>query len=118
LSQPLKIGTKTPWGPIHAVVWKDGERAYFLMNQDKTVSLMPADVVEPVVQGFSEARGYIKAGFPADLPEFDQLTAVYNPPASETPGEAREQDLSEDDPRPVSDEKSSERPTRGPEKDR
>lgn len=42
----LMIGTETPWGEIVGVSIRDGERFYFLLDADKTVSLMPADVVE------------------------------------------------------------------------
>lgn len=44
---PLPLGTPTRWGPIAAISFRDGERYYFMIDKHKTVSLMPADVVEP-----------------------------------------------------------------------
>lgn len=43
---PRKIGTKTQWGKIQAISWRDGERFYMILNKQGVVSLMPADVVE------------------------------------------------------------------------
>ena len=45
-NKPLKIGTKTRWGIIKMIGWV-GERYYWMVAKDKSVSMMPADVVEP-----------------------------------------------------------------------
>ncbi len=41
----VKLGTKTPWGNVAGVHYKDGERYYFLVAKG-LVSYMPADVIE------------------------------------------------------------------------
>lgn len=44
--EPLPLATKTPWGKICAMGFRDGERWYMMMNASKDVSLMPGSVVE------------------------------------------------------------------------
>jgi hypothetical protein len=46
----LMPGTHTQYGIIGAVCLTGGERYYQLIDADGTVSLMPADVVEPLDQ--------------------------------------------------------------------
>ncbi len=42
----IPLGTVVkPWGKVAAVRY-DGERYYFLIDKDGSVSMMPADVVE------------------------------------------------------------------------
>jgi len=41
------IGSKTPWGTVEAISFREGERYYMMINKHGVVSLMPADVVEP-----------------------------------------------------------------------
>ena len=43
---PLKLGTKTQWGEIYMVGFTGGERYYWMINRDGTVSMMPWFVVE------------------------------------------------------------------------
>lgn len=42
----LKIGTQTKFGEISAVGMREGERYYMMIDKHKTVSLIPADVIE------------------------------------------------------------------------
>ena len=42
----LNIGDETPYGHIVAVLWT-GERYYMILDDQGTVSLMPAVAVEP-----------------------------------------------------------------------
>ena len=46
--KPLKIGTKTKYGIIKAILFI-GERYYMCLAEDGSVSLMPADVIENYV---------------------------------------------------------------------
>jgi hypothetical protein len=50
-TQDIALGTETPYGKIGAVTNRGGERYYFCVHKDKTVSLMPAFMVEkqPIV---------------------------------------------------------------------
>lgn len=43
--KPLKIGTKTKWGVIKMVGYV-GERYYWMVAKDKSISMMPASVLE------------------------------------------------------------------------
>lgn len=42
----LPLGTMTKWGRVGAVGLTRGERYYWLVSENGTVSMMPADVVE------------------------------------------------------------------------
>ena len=42
----VPIETKTKWGKISAILMKEGERYYMLLDKKGVVSLLPADVVE------------------------------------------------------------------------
>jgi len=49
----LPLGTKTTYGIVSAIHSKSGERSYFMVDKDKTVSLIPADLIreEDVLEG-------------------------------------------------------------------
>ena len=42
------INSKTKWGKVVAIKLIDGERYYFMIDKYKTVSMIPADVVEEI----------------------------------------------------------------------
>jgi hypothetical protein len=44
---PLPIGKRTKYGKIAAVGFTGGEREYYMVDKLKTVSRMPAFMVEP-----------------------------------------------------------------------
>lgn len=46
MKKPILLGTKTKWGRIGAVLFKDGERYYMMVGRYGDVALMPASVVE------------------------------------------------------------------------
>jgi hypothetical protein len=46
ISKPLPLGTQTQWGKIGAVGYIQGERYYWMIDEDGSVSMMPAFVVE------------------------------------------------------------------------
>ena len=49
MSPPIPLGTYVkPWGKIVQVGWV-GERYYWLMNKRGDIAMMPADVVENIV---------------------------------------------------------------------
>lgn len=43
---PLPLGTKTEWGEIVMIGWTGGERYYWMVDEDKIVSMIPAFMVE------------------------------------------------------------------------
>lgn len=43
---PLPLGTKTVWGKISMIGITGGERYYWMVDKDRTVSMMPASIVE------------------------------------------------------------------------
>ena len=43
---PLPLGTETPFGKVQAVGITGGERYYWLIAQDGSVSMMPAFIIE------------------------------------------------------------------------
>jgi hypothetical protein len=49
LPAPLLLGTRTPWGPIRAVMLTEGERYYCMSRGRGDVSMMPARLVERMV---------------------------------------------------------------------
>ena len=51
LDKPLRLGKKVnPYGKICAIHSKGGERNYFLINKHKVVTLMPAEILEPMAK--------------------------------------------------------------------
>ena len=46
MPEPLRLGTKTMWGPIAAVGNRGGERFYMMIDKNGVVALMPGPVVE------------------------------------------------------------------------
>ena len=46
----IPLGTKTKWGKIAAVGFRDGERYYMMIDKHGSVALMPAEAVEESVQ--------------------------------------------------------------------
>ncbi len=46
----LKLGTKTKFGKIAAVMNTEGERYYFIIDKKGIVSLMPAKVIEQMLR--------------------------------------------------------------------
>lgn len=40
------IGTKTQWGTIQGILTIEGERYYFILRDEETVSLMPAILID------------------------------------------------------------------------
>ena len=50
LDKPIPLGTKTPFGKIVGIHSKSGERSYFMENKYGVVTLMPADMLEPMIR--------------------------------------------------------------------
>lgn len=42
----IPLGTETPYGTIVAVHTAQGERSYFMQDEDGVVTLIPADLLE------------------------------------------------------------------------
>lgn len=53
---PLKLGTLTEFGEIVAVKWIEGERYYFCINEDKTVSFLPSEVLQPTPTKVADSK--------------------------------------------------------------
>ena len=47
---PLPLETETPFGKISAISFIDGERIYFMTHNSGTVSMIPADALEELVE--------------------------------------------------------------------
>ena len=45
----LDIGTDTPFGKLFAIGWTGGERYYWLIDGEGTVSMMPSYVVHDAI---------------------------------------------------------------------
>ena len=52
---PLNV-TIHPYGKVSAILNEGGERYYMLIDKQRDVALMPADVIEPLYAGSVSAR--------------------------------------------------------------
>jgi hypothetical protein len=46
----LKLGTKTKYGEVVCITFKEGERYYMIVDDQLEVSLLPADIVENEIE--------------------------------------------------------------------
>lgn len=52
----LRIGTKTRYGKIGAIMMIEKERYYFMVDKDRCVTMMPAVVMEKYERRIKELR--------------------------------------------------------------
>jgi len=47
----LELGTETIFGRVEGIYWREGERYYFIIDDNGCVSLMPSHTIEKVNNG-------------------------------------------------------------------